>query len=141
MNSNDQFGSYQDRQCYSWSLYCLTFLLKMPVMWHQIILDCTMPSVIDLDYTRLMRQGLMTNPLVWQGKVDYRKSALDYATLGRAFWNFFLYKTFSRVFINTMIVKTFSSWKPCGREFTYKLISTANIVHTYFSLLTLYVHS
>ena len=57
----------------------------MPIMWHQIILDRTMPSVIELYYTRLMIQGLTTNPLVWQGKVDYRKIALDYATLGRAF--------------------------------------------------------
>ena len=27
----------------------------------------------------------MTNPLCWQGNVDYRKSALYYTTLGRAF--------------------------------------------------------
>ena len=36
-----------------------------------------------------MRQGLKTNPLSWQGNVDYIKIALDYATLGRAFRNFF----------------------------------------------------
>ena len=30
----------------------------------------------------------MTYPVSWQGKVDYIKSALDYATLGRAFINF-----------------------------------------------------
>ena len=65
-------------------------------MWHQIILDRTMPSVIDLYYTRPMIQGLTTNPLVWQGKVDYRKSALDYATLGRAFRNCF---PFENVFL------------------------------------------
>ena len=41
--------------------------------------------VRDLDFTRLVRQGLTTNPLSWQGNVDYRKSALDYDTLGRAF--------------------------------------------------------
>ena len=41
--------------------------------------------VRDLDFTRLVRQGLTTNPLSWQGNVDYRKSALYYATLGRAF--------------------------------------------------------
>ena len=42
-------------------------------------------AVRYLDYTRLMRQGLMTNMLSWQDKVYYRKSALDYATLGRTF--------------------------------------------------------
>ena len=46
-------------------------------------------DVRDLDYTRLTRQGLTTNALGWQGNVDYRKSALDYATLGRAFRNSF----------------------------------------------------
>ena len=40
-----------------------------------------------------------------------------------------------------IIVKTISSRKPSIREFGYKLISTANIVHTYFSLLTLSAHS
>ena len=53
----------------------------------------------------------------------------------------FLSKIFSRVFINVIIVKTISSRKPLSPEFTYKVISIANIVHTYFSLLTLYVHS
>ena len=48
---------------------------------------------------------------------------------------------FSCVFRNTIIVKTIRSWKPLSREFTYKVISTVNIVHTYFSFLTLYVHS
>ena len=38
-------------------------------------------------------------------------------------------------------MKTISLRKPLSREFTYKLISTANIVHTYFSFLTLSVHS
>ena len=45
--------------------------------------------VINLDYTRLARQGLMTNPLGWKRNDGYRKSALDYATLWRAFRNFF----------------------------------------------------
>ena len=40
-----------------------------------------------------------------------------------------------------IIVKTISSRKPSIREFGYKLISTANIVHTYFSLLILSVYS
>ena len=40
-----------------------------------------------------------------------------------------------------MIVKTISLRKPLSRELAYKLIITANIVHTYFSLLTFYVHS
>ena len=31
-----------------------------------------------------MRQGLTNNPLIWQGNVDYRKSALDYATHAKA---------------------------------------------------------
>ena len=47
---------------------------------------------------------------------------------------------FPRVLINTMIVKTIISWKPLSCEFTYKVISTAIILHTYFSLLTLSVH-
>ena len=63
----------------------------------------------DLDYTRLMRQGSTTNPLSWQGNVDYRKIALDYATLGRAFRNCFTFENVSLAFINTMIVKTISS--------------------------------
>ena len=36
-----------------------------------------------------MRHGSKTNPLSWQGNIDYRKSALDYATIGRAFRNRF----------------------------------------------------
>ena len=48
---------------------------------------------------------------------------------------------FSLAFINTMIVKTIISWKLLCREFMYKLISTANIVHTYFSLIKFSVHS
>ena len=88
-----------------------------------------------------MIQGSNTNLLIWKGNVDYRKIALDYATLGRAFRNFFSLQTFSCLFINTMIVKTINSWKPLSREFTYKVISTANIVHTYFSLLKISVHS
>ena len=48
-----------------------------------------MSHVRDLDYPRLMRQGSTTNPLIWQVNVDYRKSALDYATLGRVFRNCF----------------------------------------------------
>ena len=49
-------------------------------------------SVRDPDYTRLMRQCSTTNPLSWQGNVDYRKSAFDYATLGRAFRNCFSFQ-------------------------------------------------
>ena len=41
--------------------------------------------VRDPYYTRLTRQGSKNNPLSWQGNVDYRKRALDYATLERAF--------------------------------------------------------
>ena len=67
------------------------------------------PPVRYLEYTKLMRQGSITNTLGWQGNVDDRKSDLDYATLGHAFRIFFLYKIFSCVFINTMIVKTISS--------------------------------
>ena len=48
--------------------------------------------VRDLDYTRLMRQGLTTNMLSWQGNFDYRKSAIDYANLWRAFRNYFSLK-------------------------------------------------
>ena len=88
-----------------------------------------------------MIQGSNTNLLIWKGNVDYRKIALDYATLGRAFRNFFSLQTFSCLFINTMIVKTINSWKPLSREFTYKVINTANIVHPYFSLIALSVHS
>ena len=59
-----------------------------------------------------------SNPLSWQGNVDYRKIALDYATLGRAFRKKIFPETFYRVFINKMIVKTISLWKPLSREFT-----------------------
>ena len=40
-----------------------------------------------------------------------------------------------------MIAKTISSWKALIRKFMHKLISTAIIVHTYLSLLTLSLHS
>ena len=99
------------------------------------------PFVRDLDYTRLMIQGSTTNHLSWKGNIDYRKSALDYTTLGRAFRNRFSFQNVFRVFINTMILKTISSWKPLSREFTYKVISTANILHIFLSLLGLSVHS
>ena len=66
-------------------------------------------SVKGLDYTRVMRQGLTTNLFSWQGNVDYRKSALDYTTLGRAFRKNFLLKKIPFLFINTMIMKTISS--------------------------------
>ena len=46
-------------------------------------------GVRDLYYSRLMIQGSTTNPLSWQGNIDYRKSDLDYTTLGRTFRNFF----------------------------------------------------
>ena len=47
----------------------------------------------------------------------------------------------SRVFWNRIIVKTIWSWKPFFCEYTYRLISTINILHWNFSLLTLSVHS
>ena len=56
-------------------------------LWHNEV-DLSYP-VRDLDYKRLMRQGLTTKPSIWQGNIDYRKIALDYATLGRAFRNYF----------------------------------------------------
>ena len=49
----------------------------------------------DLDYTRLMRQGFTNNPLIWQVNIDYIKSALYYATLGRAFRNCFSFQNIS----------------------------------------------
>ena len=64
--------------------------------------------VRDLDYTRLIRQGSTNYSLSWQSNVDYRKIALYYTTLGRAFRNYFSLQNISRVFINTMIVKTIS---------------------------------
>ena len=42
-----------------------------------------------LDYAKLMRKGLTTNPLGCQGNFDYRKFSLDYATLRHAFRNCF----------------------------------------------------
>ena len=45
--------------------------------------------VRHLDYIRLMRQGLTTNSLSFQGNIDHIKSALYYANLGRAFRNYF----------------------------------------------------
>ena len=88
-----------------------------------------------------MRQGSTTNPLSWQGNINYRKIYLDYASLGRAFRNFFSLQNCIRVFVNTMIEKTMSPWRKKNPEFTYKVISDANIVHIYFSLLTLSVNS
>ena len=42
-------------------------------------------GVRDLYFTRLIRQVSTTNSFSWQGNFDYRKSALDYATIGRSF--------------------------------------------------------
>ena len=39
------------------------------------------------------------------------------------------------------ILETVWSWKPFSCEYTFIFISTVNIVHMYFSLLKLYVHS
>ena len=97
--------------------------------------------VRDHDFTRMTRQGSTTIPVGWQGNVGYRKSALDYTTLWRAFRNSFLLKIFSCVIRNTMIVNIIRFWKPLSSEFTYKVINNANIVHTYFSFLTFSVHS
>ena len=55
------------------------FLLVLH-LWYWV-----MGVVRDLEYTRLMRQGWTTNQLSWKGNVDYRKSALYFTTLGRAF--------------------------------------------------------
>ena len=60
----------------------------------QFKLDEDMIHVRDLDYKRLIRQGSTTNQLSWQGNVDYRKSALDYVTLGRACRKCFFPKCF-----------------------------------------------
>ena len=95
----------------------------------------------DLDSTRLARQASSTNSLIWKGNVGYRKHSLDYATLWRAFRNCFSFENISRVFWNTIIVKTIRSWTTLSREFTYKWISTINILHTYFYFLTFSVHS
>ena len=58
---------------------CETYFIKtvMPLSMKSI----KSQAVGDLDYTILMRHGSKTNPLSWQGNIDYRKSALDYATL------------------------------------------------------------
>ena len=53
----------------------------------------------------------------------------------------FLLKMFTRVFRYKMIVKNIRLWKLLSHKLTYKVISTANILHTYLSLLTLYLHS
>ena len=92
------------------------------------------------DSSRLMRHGSKTNPFSWQDNVDNIKIASDYATLGRAFRNCFSFQNSPPFIHNMIILKTISSWKPLSREFTYKVISTADIEHTYFSLITLYVH-
>ena len=39
-----------------------------------------------------MIQGSNTNPSSWQGSIDYRESALDYANLGLAFRNYFSFQ-------------------------------------------------
>ena len=69
-----------------------------------------------IEYRRLMRQGLTTNPWSWQVNIYYIKIALYYATLGRAFRKCFY---FQNVFLcihkyddheNHMFVKTIYSW-------------------------------
>ena len=49
---------------------------------------CSIP-VEYLDYTSLMRQGSTNNPLIWEGNLNYIKSALYYGSLGRAFRIYF----------------------------------------------------
>ena len=51
----------------------------------------------------------MAKILSWQGNFDYRKSALDYATLGRALKTVFISKMFFCLFIDMMIMKN-TSW-------------------------------
>ena len=53
----------------------------------------SIPTVRELDYPSLMRQVSTNNPLSWKGNIDYRKSALYYVTLGRAFRNCFPFET------------------------------------------------
>ena len=87
-----------------------------------------------------MRKGSATNPIVWQVNFDYIKSSLYYATLGRAFRNCFSFH--SPPCINEYDDNENQFFvKPLSHGFSYKVTSTENIVHTYFSLLTLSVHS
>ena len=62
-----------------------------------------------LDSTKLVRQGLSTNPLSWQGKFDCKTIVLYYADLWRAFRNYFSFENIYHVFRNTTIVKTVRS--------------------------------
>ena len=101
--------------------------------WHR--------NVRDLDQKSTEKKASTNNMLSWQENVGFRKSALDYSTLWRDFRNCFSFENISRVFWNTIIVKTIRSWTTLSREFTYKWISTINILHTYFYFLTFSVHS
>ena len=50
-------------------------------------------NVRDIDYTRLEIQGSTTNPFIWEGNVGNIKSALDYATIWRAFRDCFYFES------------------------------------------------
>ena len=96
---------------------------------------------IVLGSTRLERQGLTTHALILQGNVDYIKCALDYATIWCAFINFFSFENVLPCILKYDNCNTIRSWKTLRREFTCKVISTVNILHTYLSFLALSLHS
>ena len=71
------------------------FLHQNPSRQHSLQLPL---SVTVLDLTTLGRQGLKTNSLSFHGSVDYRKIALDCATLWHAFRNYFSFEKKSCIF-------------------------------------------
>ena len=54
-------------------------------------------TVIELNSTRMVIQGLSTNMISWKGNVGYIRIALDCDTLWRAFRNSF---SFEKVFLS-----------------------------------------
>ena len=118
--------------CFGW------FVLQMNDHKYECILYNLLETFIYQGWQDKARQLIRK---IFKATLIYRKSALDYATLWPTFRNCFSFENNSCVFWNTIILKTIRSWKPLSHEFTYKVISTANILHTLFSFLKLSVHS
>ena len=74
-------------------------------------------------------------------KVDKATLVSEIVVLILSYYNVALFEKVSPVFLNTRIVKIIWLWNPFVCEYMCRLISIVNILHVYFSLLTLYVHS
>ena len=88
-----------------------------------------------------VRQGSSTNLLSCKGSIGYKKSTLYYATQWRTFRNCFSFENGFSCILKNNNCETIKLWKLLSPEFIYKVISTVNIVHTYFSFLPLSLHS